>query len=139
MSLEDDNVAIVRKAYELWGSTRAGSVDHWMALMADEVDWRSLADGGPGMEFTRRASTREQVRGYLEGLVNDWEMLRYDVDEFIAQRDRVVMLGHCAWKHRVTGKFVDMPKCDVLRLRDGKIVGFMEYYDTAKAIGATLT
>jgi ketosteroid isomerase-like protein len=138
MSIEDTNVAIVRRAYELWSETKAGSVDHWMSLMADYVDWRSMADGAPGLEFTCGASTREQVRGYLEGLTRDWEMLRYVVDEFVAQGDRVVMLGRCAWKHRATGKFVDMPKADVLRLRDGRIVGFMEYYDTAKAMAATV-
>jgi ketosteroid isomerase-like protein len=29
------------------------------------------------------------------------------------------------------------PKADVHRLRDGKVVDFMEFYDTAAAIGAT--
>src|SRR5688500_5672743 len=104
MSIEDTNVAIVREAYDQWSRTKAGSVEHWMGLMADEVDWRSLADASPGMEFTRTAASRDAVRGYFEGLVKDWEMLSYDVDEYVAQGDRVVMLGRCAWKHRATGK-----------------------------------
>ena len=65
-------------------------------------------------------------------------MLDYTADEFVAQGDRVVMLGSCEWKHRGTGKTVKTPKADVIRMRDGKIVDFMEFYDTAAAIaGAT--
>ena len=138
MTIEADNVAIVREAYELWGDSKAGSIDHWMGLMADEVDWRSLAEGAAGLEFTRGASSKAQVRAYFEGLVRDWEMLSYVADEFVAQGSRVVMLGHCTWKHRATGKVVAMPKADALRLRDGKIVAFMEYYDTAQAMAAAM-
>jgi hypothetical protein len=36
-------------------------------------------------------------------------------------------------KHRQTGKTAESPKEDVFRLRGGKVVDFMEYYDTAKA------
>jgi ketosteroid isomerase-like protein len=71
--------------------------------------------------------------------VASWlECMADTVDHFVAQGDRVVMLGRCAWKHRATGKFVDTPKADAITLADGKIVGFMEYYDTAQALAATV-
>ena len=138
MSTESDNVDILRQAYALWGSTKAGSVEHWMGLMADRVDWRSLAAGAAGMEFTCDGIAKDDVRSYLETLAREWEMQSYTVDDFIAQGDRVVMVGRCAWKHRGTGKHVDTPKADIVRLRDGKIVEFMEYYDTAAALAATV-
>src|SRR5688572_17224518 len=116
MSQEAENVALLRDAYALWNSSRAGleGVERWMSLMADRVAWRSLAGGATGMEFTRQASTRSAVRGYFDMLVAEWAMQRYDADEFVAQGDRVVMIGRCVWKHRKTGKVVDSPKCDVL-------------------------
>ena len=138
MSIEESNVAILRDLYAQWNSTKGGSVDRWLEYMAEEVDWRSLADGAAGMEFTRAASTREQVGGYMRGLLADWQMDYYAVDEFVAQGDRVVMLGRCAWVHRATGKRAEMPKADAIRLKDGKIVAFMEYFDTAGAFAATL-
>ena len=137
MSTEDDNVAILRKAYAEWGQSKGLSSDHWLGLLADDVEWRSLAQGSSGMEFTSPANRREQVRGYLEGLARDWRMLGYEVDEMVAQGDRVVVLCRCAWVHKVTGKHVALEKVDVLRLRDGRITHFMEYYDTAKAMQAT--
>jgi ketosteroid isomerase-like protein len=88
------------------------------------------------MEFTRACRSKEEVQTYFQELGKDWELLSYNADEFIAQGDRVVMLGSCEWKHRATGKIAKSPKADVHRLRDGKVVDFMEFYDTAVALAA---
>jgi len=60
----------------------------------------------------------------------------HDMDEFIAQGDRVVVVGRVAWRNRQTGKTVDTPKVDVWRIRDGKAVDFVEFYDTARSLEA---
>ncbi|MEJ8856857.1 nuclear transport factor 2 family protein [Variovorax robiniae] len=134
---EERNVEILREGYRLWHESRAESSDYWMKLMADDVHWRSLGGGAAGSEFTRECSGKPLVQKYFEEMGSQWEMLGYDANEFIAQGDRVVMLGACRWRHRKTGKVVDSPKADVLRMRDGKLVDFMEFYDTAQAIAAT--
>jgi ketosteroid isomerase-like protein len=120
-----------------WNDSRADSMGHWLELIADEVEWRSLADGAPGMDFAGCCNCKDEVLSYFEKLGADWEMLHYTVGEFIAQGDRVVMVGTCGWRHRGTGKGIESPKVDVIRMKDGKIVGFHEFYDTAKAIAAT--
>ena len=58
-------------------------------------------------------------------------MEHFTVDEFIAQGDRVVALGSTGWRDRKTGKSFDTPKVDIWRLKDGRAVEFMEFYDTA--------
>ncbi len=65
-------------------------------------------------------------------------MVHYYADEFIAQGDRLVMLGRCAWRNRQTGRIVKSPRADFLRMRDGKISSFFEFYDTAKTLSATI-
>jgi uncharacterized protein len=124
-------------AYRAWSETRGASADTWLDLMAEEIDFRSLGDDAPELEFTTGARSRDEVRGYLERLMRDWEMIRFDVHGTIAEGDAVVVLCDVAWRHRGTGKTVATPKADVWRFRDGKAVSFMEYYDTAKAIAAT--
>jgi ketosteroid isomerase-like protein len=59
-------------------------------------------------------------------------MMEYVAEHFVAQGDRVVMLGRCAWRYKKTGKYVWTPKADSWRFRDGKAVEFFEYYDTAQ-------
>lgn len=138
MTTEESHVAALKRAYRQWHETRGGSIDTWMALMAEQVELRSLSDGAPGMEFTNRGHSKDDVLAYLQGLVADWEMLHFTVDEYIVQGERIVMLGHCGWRHRKTGKTLETPKADFWRFRDGQAIEFYEFYDTAKASGATV-
>ena len=134
MSTEDSNVAVLKEAYRQWHDTKGESVDHWLALMTDDVKFRSLAEGARPMEFTRASTCKDDVRRYFAGLTEDWQMIYYRTDEYIAQGDRVVALGTCSFKHKKTGKILETPKADFHKLRDGKICEFFELYDTAQAI-----
>ena len=66
-----------------------------------------------------------------------WELEFFEVHEYIAQNDRIVVLGKVKWRNRNTGKSVETKKVDVIRMQDGKVTEFCEYYDTAKAIAAS--
>jgi ketosteroid isomerase-like protein len=63
-------------------------------------------------------------------------MIHYQTSVFVADGDRVVMLGSTAWRNRRTQRVVDTPKADLVTFRDGKIVDFSEFYDTAKLFAA---
>ena len=134
---EQKNVEILRGVYAQWSRPGEDGGAEWMELLADDVRWRSLSDGAVGMEFSRPHDSRAEVERYFEELAQDWEMVRYTTDEFIAQGDRVVMIGSCCWKSRRNGNVVETPKADVIRMKDGKIVEFFEFFDTAKAYAAT--
>ncbi|WP_436312483.1 nuclear transport factor 2 family protein [Variovorax sp. LjRoot84] len=135
--LEEKNVAVLRDGYLRWNDSRGDSAQHWMDLMAEDVHWCSLGAAAAGASYTQGCCSKSEVQRYFLELSRSWEMLDYTADEFVAQGDRVVMLGSCEWKHRGTGKTVKTPKADVIRMRDGKIVDFMEFYDTAAALAAT--
>ena len=137
MSTPDENVANLRHAYKQWHDTRGGSVQTWLDLMADDVRMRSITDGAGGMEFTKANAGKAAVVAYFDGLAADWEMIHFNADEFIAQGDRVVVLSVVAFRHRKTGKVAESPKADVFRFRDGQVVEFFEFFDTAAALAAT--
>jgi ketosteroid isomerase-like protein len=134
MSDENQNVASLKEAYRLWHDTKAGSVDHWLNLMTDDVKFRSLAQGAKPMEFTRTSSCKDEVKGYFAGLTADWEMIYYRIDEYIAQGDRVIALGHVSFTNKRTVNVLQTHKADFHKFRDGKICEFFEFYDTAQAI-----
>ena len=74
------------------------------------------------VEFTTQRDSREGVGGYLRGLTDAWEMIRYDVEHLIAQGDRVVMIGSTSWRYKANGKSVDTPKVDSWRFNgDGQV------------------
>ena len=136
MNSPESNVAALKEAYQQWHETKGRSVQVWLDLMADDVKIRSLAGGQPGAPFTIAANSKQDVRRYFDGLLADWRMNHYTTGRFIAEGDRVAMLGSTAWVNRTTGREVDTPKADFWTFRDGKIVEFHELYDTAALIAA---
>jgi uncharacterized protein len=133
----DSNLEIIKRAYERWGREKEGSFDCWVDILADDVRWRSLAAGARGMDFTTERGGKPAVRDYFVGMARDWEMLHYTPELFVAEGDWVVMRGACGWRHRRSHKRMESPKADFFRLKDGKIVEFFEFYDTAAALAAT--
>lgn len=134
-----ENVAVLKEAYQKWHESRGGSAAHWLDLMTDDVQFRSLTEGAKTMEFTRRCSCKDDVKKYFAGLAGDWTMNYYRVDEYIAQGDRVVALGTCSFQHTKSGKTLETPKADFFRFRDGKICDFFEFFDTASAIDVAIS
>ena len=138
MSDEVRNVELLRKAYSVWSKTRGASHEHWMEICAEKIAFGSLAHGPPGSAYLTNYQSRDELTGYFAGLAKDWEMMEYEVDHFVAQGDRVVMLGRCAWRYRKTGKVVWTPKADSWRFENGKAVDYFEFYDTAQVLAAVV-
>jgi ketosteroid isomerase-like protein len=137
MSDEAQNVSILKQAYARWSDSKGASADHWTAIFAEKFKFGSIAQGGHGAAYLTAYQSRDELAQYFGGLTRDWEMLDFVTEHFVAQDDRVVMLGHCSWRFKRTGKVVATPKADSWRFADGKATEFYEYYDTAQLRDAT--
>jgi ketosteroid isomerase-like protein len=127
------NLELIRSLYDRYAV--GDGPECVMDSLADDVVWRSV---GPSerLRFARPCHGRDGVRAFFEALAEDWEMISYKVNELIGQGDRVVALADVCFCHRHTGKVVATPKADVFRLREGKIVEFCEFYDSAAVVEA---
>ena len=65
--------------------------------MADQIDWRSLADGAHAVAWTNRGKTRAEVRAYLIALTSAFAMEHYTVEQYVCDADTIVTIG----THRV--------------------------------------
>jgi ketosteroid isomerase-like protein len=136
MSDEASNVATLKEAYRVWRETKGGSVDHWMGICDENIQFGSIVQGAPRVAYMTEYKARDELAQYFEGLKRDWEMLEFKTDHFVAQGDRVVMLGSCSWRAKRTGKVVSTPKADSWRFENGKAVEYYEYFDTAQVHAA---
>jgi len=136
MSDEARNVAILSEAYRRWSDSKGASADHWIAICDPQIRFGSIAEPLKTVAYMRSYGSRDDLGQYFAGITRDWEMLDYRVDHFIAQGDRVVMLGHCSWRAKGSGHVVSTPKADSWRFADGKAVEFYEYFDTAQVAQA---
>jgi ketosteroid isomerase-like protein len=130
------NVRSLRNFYKRYASAKGENYRQGIAMLAPHLTWMSLANGADGMPFTVKRSTPAEVEAYFTGLFAEWEMLEWNMDNYIAAGPYVVAHGAVKFRNRRTGKELSTPKADCCRYAHGKIVEFMEYYDTAGAIRA---
>jgi hypothetical protein len=128
--------ARLRDAYALWSESGGTSSDHWIVLLADGIEMRSVLtpDLPDDLAATRR--TLSGALEYFQTVARDWEMIDFTVERFVDGDDDVVMVGRCSWRNRATGRVVDTPKVDVWRFEGGKAVSFLEMFDSLAFVRA---
>src|SRR5262245_52410194 len=136
MGSEATNVAKLKEAYARWSDTKGHSADHWMGLVADDIQFGSLAQGAPRVTFLKSYSNRDALADYFAAVLVDWEMIHFTPGEFVAQDDRVVMRGSMAWRNKHTGRTVETPKVDYGRFAGGKAVESYDYQAPPRVSGA---
>jgi ketosteroid isomerase-like protein len=136
MSDPASNKAQLAQIYRRWHETKGACLDEFIGIFADDISFRSLAQGAAPVTFTAAAIGPAQLRGYFDGLLAGWTMIHFTVDHMIADGDRVAVVGSTAWTCKATGKVCETPKIDLWRFRDGRAVEFFELYDTAGMLAA---
>ena len=131
---EQKLVTALKQGYKLWSTGDESAVPYFLDLMSENVKWKSLANGCEGASFTHARTGKPEVVQYFTELVEEWELLSYNADEFVSENDRIIMLGSCSFKHRITGVVVNTPKVDVFRHDGDLITEFMEFYDTHQLV-----
>jgi ketosteroid isomerase-like protein len=128
---EETNTQIVQSGYEKFGS---GDIEGLLGLFSDDIEWTI-----PDIENAPFAGTRsgkKAVGEFFSQLNEAEEITRFEPLEFIAERDKVVVLGYSASTVRATGRSYETDWVHVFHLRDGKVVEFQEFFDNAAATKA---
>ena len=128
---EQGNTELIQQAYAAYGR---GELDQVLACMEEQVEWE-LPDV-PGLPFTGKRRGCEQVAEFFRLLGEMQTVREYTPKEFIAQGDKVVVLGHGAWTVKDTGMDFESDWVHVFTIRDGRIAAFREFLDTNIAVEA---
>jgi ketosteroid isomerase-like protein len=128
---EQENTAVARQAYE---NFRTGDTGALLGQMAEDIDWRLPDIAGVPFAGARRGTG--QVAEFFSTLADVQDVLSFEPREFVAQGERVVALGDYRWRVRKNGREYGGGFAHVFTVRDGKVVAFHEYMDTAAAAEA---
>ena len=132
------NVEKMRKAFAEWNDSKASDIKMWEKYTSKDLSLRSLGRGQNGLDFSRARDGQTQMQEYLKDLTSAFEMQHWTLKDTIAQDDRVVGIGVCAWRHRGTHKTIETPIVIICRFHDGLICEYDEFYDTA-AVSAAMS
>jgi steroid delta-isomerase-like uncharacterized protein len=132
MTVQADNAALVRDVHAAWNRR---DFDRIIALASPEVEWVMMPTGQKfrGLDGMRQYS-QGWATGFPDGRTKEVNLIAGDngaVIEFIGSGTHTGPLMSPAGEIPPTGKRVEMPFCEVFRIKNGKIVGGAIYFDMA--------
>lgn len=121
---ERQNLELIRSAYDAFGR---GDVPGVLGIMDPAIEW-TAAEGSP-YAGTYRGPDAVLNEVFMK-LGTEWEGFQAVPQEFVADEDKVVVLGTYSGTYRQTGRSFQAPFAHVWWIRDGKAVRFHQHTDT---------
>ena len=137
---EARNTQMVMDAYAAF---LRGDVNAILNMLDDSVQWEAVKGGEGVVPHAGLRQGRLAVSEFFSLVGANVTFDVFEPQEFIAQGDTVVALGRYAGKAIPTGRAMGGDWAMVFTFRDGKIVRFREFTDSAALVrafgqGATL-
>jgi ketosteroid isomerase-like protein len=126
-----DNVTIVQGIYAAFGQ---GDIPAILDVFADDVELHEPPGGAP--PFTGIYRGRDGAGTFFQEMVGAVDVLALEPQEFVAQGDTVVVLGHYRFRAKATGITYDTDWAMVWWFRAGKVVKFQIHDDSATEAAA---
>ena len=128
---EQNNIAVIQQAFACFGQ---GDVPGILSTLAEDVRWHVAPVANVPYTGTRNGPAG--AAEFFSLMAQCEDTLQFEPRDFIAQGDHVVVRGQYAGRVKETGREYETYFIHVFTLRNGKIVSFDEYTDTAAITAA---
>ena len=126
------NAEIVKRTYDAFGR---GDVPSVLAVMDPKIEWHQ-AEGNPYMPSgTAWVGPDAVLNNLFMRLGTEWEGFAVHPGAYHEAGNTVVVEGRYTGTYKATGNKLDSQLCHVWTFRDGKLVKFQQYMDTAQLCG----
>ena len=126
---EQQHLDIVRTIYAAFGR---GDLEGILAALDPQVSWRT--PGAPDLPTGGLRRGVSEVREFFGLLLNTFDIEDFRPTDFLAQGDKVVVLGTSREGPKGSGRVVDFRWVHVFTFRSGKIVEFEEPADVSALV-----
>jgi ketosteroid isomerase-like protein len=121
---EQANVELIRAAYAAF---KRGDIQAILDSLSKNVEW--VAAGVQPVAGTYRG--KDEVGVFFNKVNELAEYLSFEPNEYVAQGDRVVVLGSYRARAKNTGRIYECDWAMAFTVEDGKVSRFQEFTDTA--------
>src|SRR4051812_28423250 len=129
--------ANVERVKELYAAFERGDIGTVSEGLTADVSWTT--PGSRRIPFAGRRTGREDAMQFFAGLGETVEFTGFAPRDFLAQGDRVVVLGSSSGRIKPTGRDFATEWAHVFTFGGREVTSFVEYTDTehiAEAFGA---
>ena len=129
--MTEENLDVIRRGYEAFGR---GDINALLESFDEQINW--VTPGPPELVTSGNRTGRQAVAQFFTAVNDTFEIQRFEPGEFLAQGDRIVVLGSETARVRATGKVIELDWVHVFALRNRKVTAFQEFFDTAAVVAA---
>jgi uncharacterized protein len=122
-----ENVQLVKNGYAAFAR---GDIQGLLALFAEDIEW---VIPGTGLPLAGTYRGHAGVASFFQKLSADSEILAFEPREFVAEGDRVLVIGWERAKVKATNRMFQADWVMAFTVQNGKVTRFHEFSDT-KAI-----
>lgn len=126
--MSQDNLNIIRSLYEDFGK---GDIPSVLAALDPQVDWQEAenfiyADKNPYI------GPQAILEGVFMRFGSEWDGFSVSPKNFHDAGDTVIGVGHYSGTYKKSGRVVRAQFAHFFTFRDGKVIKFQQYTDTAQ-------
>ncbi len=131
---EEQNVIRVKRLYDAIKRRDAHSI---MDMFSDDAIMHGPTPAASVLPWGGTYNGRSGVAQFFKALGESLEPQQFDLNDFIAQDNKVVVLGYQKGRAKPTGRPYEIEFVHVWTMRDdGKFIEFRVYNDTASLVEA---
>jgi uncharacterized protein len=123
-----DNLTLVQSVYDAFGR---GDIPSVLAAMAPDLRWIA-AEHSPYDRGKPYVGPDEVLQHVFMPIGANWEAFAIVPERFLDAGDTIVMEGRYGGTYKSTGRKTNAQVVHVWVVRDGKLIEFRQYTDTAE-------
>ncbi|TDU26891.1 hypothetical protein DFR24_3923 [Panacagrimonas perspica] len=127
----NNNVAITQ---EIFGRFGRGDVPAILELLSEDVLIEFY--GPPVIPYANTFKGQAGARKFFETVLASVDIHQFDAEEFISERDKVIVTGHLRLTAKSTGGSIESDFVHVITMKDGKWTRFRDFMNTSVAQAA---
>jgi ketosteroid isomerase-like protein len=134
MDVPNQTAANVEFVKGLYAAFKRGEAQPWMDALTEDSTWQLY--GPPDLELCGLRTGKKQIMDFFQTLMTSLEFKNSMQHRFIGDGDTVIVLGYVHSMVRATGRDFKSEYAHVLTIKDGKLLSYREFLDTAQLLAA---
>ena len=127
-----DSLSVVQDVYGAFGR---GDIPAILGMVSDDVAWTVEGRAGDYPTFGPRQGPHGALE-FFQALGATEDITAFEPKSFHPSGDTVLVQGRIGLTLKTNGKTLDYDWVHIFKVRDGKVAGFRELYDTAMVVEA---
>lgn len=128
----EDNLQIVKNFYAALGK---GDIPTVLEMLTDDAEW-DMPHPREIVPFGGKWQGKEEVKKFFGVMHDTVQMKGFDLQEFIVDGNKVVVIGRMKALALSTGKEYENDLVAIWTVENGKIKGMRDFMDTAQGVAA---